>query len=138
MTTTVAWVEFPVRDFDVSIPFYKTVCGFDIEIMDMSYTKSAIFMAPKGVVSADLTIGTPAPKGTGPIIHLGVGGALEDAAKRCAAAVGDIVTIPPGRFQIAYDPDGNTVGLFEPAQGPKSCAVPTVFFKLFNLCEAVG
>ena len=43
--------------------------------MDMGYTKSAIFMAPKAVVSADLTIGTPAPKGTGPIIHLGVGGA---------------------------------------------------------------
>ena len=123
MTTTVAWVEIPVRDFDVSIPFYKTVCGFDIEIMDMGYTKSAIFMAPKAVVSADLTIGTPASKGTGPIIHLGVGGTLKDVAKRCAAAggelVGDIVTIPPGRFQIDYDPDGNTLGLFEPAQGPK-------------------
>jgi hypothetical protein len=33
--------------------------------------------------------------------------------------VGDIVTIPPGRFQTAYDPDGNMLGLFEPAQGPK-------------------
>ena len=91
--------------------------------MDMGYTKSAIFMAHKGVVSADLTIGTPASKGTGPIIHLGVGGTLKDVAKRCAAAggelVGDIVTIPPGRFQIDYDPDGNTLGLFEPAQGPK-------------------
>jgi len=27
MTTTVAWVEIPVKDFDVSIPFYNTVCG---------------------------------------------------------------------------------------------------------------
>ena len=44
---------------------------------------------------------------------------LEAALDRVRAAGGSIaspvITIPPGRFAKIVDPDGNSIGLFEPA-----------------------
>jgi predicted enzyme related to lactoylglutathione lyase len=43
---------------------------------------------------------------------------IEDGAKRAADAgatmMGPVIEIPPGRLQYATDPDGNSIGLFEP------------------------
>jgi len=61
--------------------------------------------------------GTPAPRGTGNTIHLSAPDALEAIMDRVRKAGGEIVsdpiTIPPGRFCYALDPDGNSIGLFE-------------------------
>ena len=59
--------------------------------------------------------------GTGPTIHLNVPDTLEAAAARVieagGAIVSDAIAIPPGRFQYVTDPDGNSIGLFEPRKG---------------------
>ncbi len=41
-----------------------------------------------------------------------------------------LTPISSGRFQIAHDPDGNMLGLLEPAQGPNNAPPYTVFFKI--------
>ncbi|MEL6586439.1 MAG: hypothetical protein AAFQ50_07220, partial [Pseudomonadota bacterium] len=68
-------------------------------------------------VAGHLYPGTPSENG--PTIHLQVPGTLEDAIDRIWDAGGrvlemDPVTIPFGRFVYAQDPDGNSIGLFEP------------------------
>jgi predicted enzyme related to lactoylglutathione lyase len=69
-------------------------------------------------VGGHLYPGKPAMAGNGPTVHIAVTDRLEDAAIRCRKAggtvLGDIITIPPGRFVYATDPDGNSIGLFEP------------------------
>lgn len=68
-------------------------------------------------VGGHLYPGTPA-KDNGPTVHLAVPDTVEQAAARCAkaggAVLGPVIDIPPGRFQYATDPDGNSLGLFEP------------------------
>ena len=63
--------------------------------------------------------GTPSEQGQGPTIHLALPDALEAGMDRTRAAGGtvlsDAITIPPGRFAYIQDPDGNSIGLFEPA-----------------------
>ncbi len=121
MTKTVVWNEIPVNSFETAISFYKTVFGYEIYMEKMGPHDNAILKSQQGHVSADLYIGRPPEKGRGTVVHLAIPDNLENAMKRCVAAggelVGTIVLIPPGRYHIAYDPDGNSVGLFEPAHG---------------------
>ena len=117
---SVAWTEIPVTDLDRATDFYAKVFDFhltrnedgpnpivDIQISDMN-----------GGVSGHLYPGKPAGDGSGPTIHLNVPDTLEDTAERVTQAGGTVlsgaIAIPPGRFQYVMDPDGNSIGLFEP------------------------
>lgn len=120
---SVAWIEIPVRDLDKGIAFYSSMFDFQLTRNDMGPNPMADIQTKgsKGAVSGHLYPGEPAAPGTGPTIHLNVPGTLEATAERCVKAGGTIVSdpiaIPPGRFQYALDPDGNSIGLFEPAKG---------------------
>ena len=117
---SVVWMEIPVRDIDRSIAFYAKVFDYDLTRDDSGPNPMAIFpvASPATGVSGHIYPGEPPAPGTGPTIHLHVPDALEAAAERCEAAGGTIIAdpiaIPAGRFQYAQDPDGNSIGLFEP------------------------
>ncbi|WP_010139962.1 glyoxalase/bleomycin resistance protein/dioxygenase [Oceanicola sp. S124] len=57
--------------------------------------------------------------GAGNVIHLlvpdTVEAALSRAQKAGARAETDVIAIPPGRYAVVRDPDGNRIGLFEAA-----------------------
>jgi predicted enzyme related to lactoylglutathione lyase len=71
-----------------------------------------------GGVSGHLYPGTPATSGAGPTVHLIVPDRLEDACDRLTGAggevIGPVIEMPWGRFVYATDPDGNSIGLFQP------------------------
>lgn len=114
----VVWNEVPVRDLDAAMSFYKTVFALDFVREDMGPNETAMWGADGAAGGGHLYPGTPATDGNGPTVHLAVPGALEDAIDQCWSAggkvVSDPITIPPGRFAYATDPDGNSIGLFEP------------------------
>ena len=116
---TLVWGEIPVRDLDRAMTFYGTVLDRTLTRDDSGPNPMAI-LAMDGA-SAHLYPGEPARPGEGPTLHLAVPDTLEAAADRCWKAGGtvksDPIAIPPGRFQYALDPDGNSIGLFEPAKG---------------------
>lgn len=115
---TVAWTEIPVTDLERAMAFYGAVLELTLTRTDAGPNPIADFPHGEGAVSGHLYPGQPAPAGTGPTIHLGVPGTVEEAAERCTRAggtlVGPVIEIPPGRFQYAQDLDGNSIGLFEP------------------------
>jgi len=115
------WAEIPVRDLDAGIAFYTAVTGGEVMKTQMGPEPVAVFVtAERGQsVSANLFVGEPGPADSGPVVFLAVAGPVEAAAERAAAAggrvLGDPVAIPPGRYVYVADPDGNRIGLFEPA-----------------------
>ena len=116
----VVWTEIPVADLDAARRFYEAVFDWETTLNDEGPNPMIDFRPPSPdlSVSGHLYPGIPA-KGGGPTIHLQVPGALEDAMDRVRAAGGQVidmppVAIPPGRFVYALDPDGNSIGLFEP------------------------
>ncbi len=115
----IVWSEIPVSDMQKSMAFYETVFGYDMKLDASGPNPIAILGNAMDAVGGHLYPGKPAETGQGPTLHLAVPGALEDAAERCAAAGGTVlskpVAIPPGRYVYAQDPDGNSLGLFEPA-----------------------
>ena len=120
---TVAWAEIPVRDIDQGIAFYSKV--FDFELTKDESGPNPMAMLPvKDLAtgtSGHIYPGKPAAPGTGATIHLFVPDTLEHTVERFQKAggtiVGDVVSLPFGRFQYGEDPDGNSIGLFEPAKG---------------------
>jgi predicted enzyme related to lactoylglutathione lyase len=123
-THPVVWVEIPVSDMEAARRFYEAVFGWALRpnsdgpnpMLDIPSAD------PAGGVAGHLYPGKPAGEGRGPTIHLAVDGDVEAAADRVRAAGGTVLpmppeTIPPGRFIYAIDPDGNSLGLFEPATG---------------------
>lgn len=117
MTTqpTVVWTEIPVSNLENAIAFYDDVFGYRTEI-DRSNPSAAVVLNGSGDrVGASLFEGEAA---RGNVIHLAVPDTCEAAAKRLSAhggtVLGDAVQIPPGRFIMALDPDGNQLGLFQP------------------------
>jgi len=113
------WGEIPVRDLDRASAFYGAV--FDCELTRDDSGPNPVANFSMNGVGAHLYPGEPSRPGEGPTLHLAVPDTLEAAADRCWKAGGtvksDPVAIPPGRFQYALDPDGNSIGLFEPAKG---------------------
>ncbi|MEL7114040.1 MAG: VOC family protein [Pseudomonadota bacterium] len=113
------WCEIPVTDLAAAQRFYESVFGYEMTqdesgpnpIMFLPYTDPG--------VAGHLYPGRPAVPGTGPTVHLQVPDTVEAAQARVKSAGGDIidglvVDIPAGRFGYATDPDGNSLGLFEP------------------------
>lgn len=116
----VVWTEIAVTDLAQSTAFYQTVTKATLIQSEMGGQAIAIFPTQeKSGVSVNLVTGTPAPKGTGSVIHLATPGALEDTMTRVAEAGGEIVSpvieIPEGRLAYAFDPDGNRFSVFEAA-----------------------
>ena len=117
---SVVWMEIPVRDVDRGIAFYGAVFGYDLKKDESGPNPMAIFpfADDKTGVSGHIYPGKPAPSGSGPTIHLAVPDSLEETAARVEKAGGtvksDPIPLPGGRFQYALDPDGNSIGLFQP------------------------
>ncbi len=114
---TVVWTEIPVTDLDAATEFYSEVFGWTMQRDDTGPNPMANFSSDMSGVAGHLYPGKPAA-GNGPTIHLALPDSIEDGAKRAADAgatmMGPVIEIPPGRFQYATDPDGNSIGLFEP------------------------
>jgi len=120
-TNATVWTEIPVTDLKRSMAFYSKVFGYELNLDETGPNPMATFLGSDNMgVGGHLYPGKPAKDGQGPTVHLAVPGKLEDAMTACAAAGGTLlpmppVTIPPGRFVYAQDPDGNSIGLFEQA-----------------------
>ena len=118
--TIIAWTEIPVSDLGKAIAFYNAV--FDWQ-MTIDTTSGPFPTATLGNSMANgsghLIAGKPA-SANGPTLHIVVRDRLEDAVIRCRKAGGtllsEIIGIPQGRFVYATDPDGNSLGLYEPKQ----------------------
>ena len=113
----VVWSEIPVSDMRKAVAFYNEVFDWQMTIDESGPNPMAMLGGRMDDAGGHLYPGKPA-SGNGPTVHLAIPGRLEDAAIRCRKAggtvIGDIVTIPPDRFVYAKDPDGNSIGLFEP------------------------
>jgi len=117
----VVWAEIPVSNLDKGINYYETVLGITCEMNEMGPNPIAMFKVKDYAtgISGHLYEGNRAKDGSGPTTHMRVDGKLEDAMARTEPAGGKvispIVTMPFGRFVYTTDPDGNSIGLFEPA-----------------------
>ena len=120
MTTTVVWTEIPVNDLAKAEAFYTAVFQWEMKRDLTGPNPMTNFTDDMSSTGGHLYPGKPGA-GTGPTIHLAVPDKLETAMDRCSAAggtvTGPVITIPPGRFVYATDPDGNSIGLFEPNKG---------------------
>ena len=115
---TVVWAEIPVTDLDAATTFYSAVLQATLTT-EMQGPNLVTGLPGGGSSGGHLYVGTPAARGTGPSVHLGVPGALEDAMERARVAGAEVISppipMPFGRFAYIIDPDGNSIGLFEPA-----------------------
>jgi hypothetical protein len=118
----VCWTELPVTDLDRSRKFYGAILNAPLTEMAMGPDMTYVFPNAdvKAGVSGHIYKGKPAPKGTGPTVHLVVPDTVEAALDRVKHAGGEVVSaaiaIPAGRFAYCLDPDGNSFGVFEYAR----------------------
>lgn len=110
------WFEIPVTDMNRAKAFYGAVLETELKDDTTGPNPMAIFPAAEKGVAGHLYPGKPAASGGGNTVHLASPDPLEDALERVkdngGEVVGDIITIPPGRFAYCRDPDGNSIGLF--------------------------
>lgn len=116
------WGEIPVSDLQSAIQFYGAVTGAALDVDD-SGPNPLVFLKPADMaagVALHLYPGTPSSGGAGPTLHVAANGTSEEVMERVISAGGHVVSepirIPAGRFFYAIDPDGNSVGFFEPAK----------------------
>ena len=112
------WAEIPVSDLSRAIGFYTRVFGHDIRLDDSGAAPQAILGVGPGGAGAHLFESRPGAPGSGAVLHLALPDTLEAGMERCKAEGGKVtspaISVPPGRFAYATDPDGNRIGLFEP------------------------
>ncbi|MCI2400722.1 VOC family protein [Aliiroseovarius subalbicans] len=121
-TNPVVWTEIPVTDMTRAVAFYDAVFGYQMKIDSTGPNPMAMFPAKEFEtgVAGHLYPGKPAAQGTGPTVHLAIPDTLDAAKARLVAAGGTlaldglVIEIPAGQFCYATDPDGNSIGLFEP------------------------
>ncbi|WP_420411264.1 VOC family protein [Roseibium sp.] len=112
------WMEIPVSDLDKAIEFYNNVFKTELNLItDMGPNHIAMFPCNcENGIAGHLYPGKPAPKGTGPTIHLACPDTLEETMERFAKAGGEVLSdpipIPAGRFAYGEDLDGNSIGMF--------------------------
>lgn len=118
--TIVVWGEIPVKDLEASARFYDNVFGWSSKV-DRSTPQPMVLLngaMDADLVGANLCEGTGANGAGGNIIHFAVSDTCEAAAERLTDGGGKVlsppITIPPGRFVMALDLDGNQIGLFQP------------------------
>lgn len=111
------WSEIPVTDMEKAAAFYKMLLGFPMTIDNSGPNPVAYLGQEMNTAGGHIYPGKPAT-GNGPTVHFAVEGTVEDAAERCRKAGGTVLSepieIPAGRFVYINDPDGNSVGLFQP------------------------
>jgi len=111
------WFEIPVSDMKRAKAFYGAVLQTELKDENTGPNPMAVFPAESNdSVAGHLYPGKPAAAGSGNTIHLRSPEPLEAALDRVrdsgGKVLGDIVTIPAGRFAYCLDPDGNSIGLF--------------------------
>lgn len=111
-----------MRDLDAAQRFYEAVFGYEMNRVDDMGPNPIVFIPYQDPgIAGHLYPGEPAPAGTGSTVHLAVQDTVEAALGRVTEAGGTalphIVDIPAGRFGYAMDPDGNSIGLFQPNAG---------------------
>jgi uncharacterized protein len=115
------WTEIPVTDLPEAVKFYSAAFGYDLTIDDSGPNPMAMlpFDPANPGTAGHLYTGNPPARGSGLTVHLAVPDTVEKTAKRFRAAGGEVldpvIEIPPGRFAYGLDPDGNSIGLFQPA-----------------------
>jgi predicted enzyme related to lactoylglutathione lyase len=109
------WFEIPVTDMKRAKTFYGAALAAELTDDNTGPNPMAIFPASEGGVAGHLYPGKPAAAG-GNTVHLASPEPLEAALERVkengGEVMGDIITIPVGRFAYCRDPDGNSSGLF--------------------------
>lgn len=118
--SAVVWAEIPVRDLKKAMAFYSKVFDYEMKIEEAGPNPVAFLPYDGGDGTAGhLYPGKPAAKGSGPTLHLAVPDTVEAARERLIAAGGasdgPIIPMEFGRWCYATDPDGNSLGLFQPA-----------------------
>lgn len=112
------WAEIPVTDLARASAFYNAVLQTELIQSDGDPNPMATIPTREGQgIAGHLYPGKPAPRGTGNTIHLVASEPLETVMERVKDAGGEVVTpaidIPAGSFFYAFDPDGNSIGLFK-------------------------
>ena len=113
------WSEIPTTDLDAAIAFYQAVFDWDIEKQtDGPNPVGMIKTASPSGSAGHIYPGQPADNGQGPTPHYLVPDTIEAATERLVAAggtkVSDPIPFPGGRFLYAQDPDGNSIGQYQP------------------------
>ena len=114
-TTTVVWIEIPVSDVNAAMTFYNAVFGWALTLDTTGPNPIAVF-GGGSQVGGHLYPGATAPGST---VHLAVDdlAAATERARLAGAEIGmGPIQIPPGRFTYISDPDGNSLGLFQPGK----------------------
>lgn len=114
----IVWFEIPVTDMVRAKAFYENVLQTQLTDDDSGPNPMALFSTEdQSGVGGHLYPGKPAKDG-GMTAHFPVQKPLSAAVERLREAGGkvlsDPIAIPPGRFVYCKDPDGNSIGLFEP------------------------
>lgn len=116
--SAVVWAEIPVTDLPKAMRFYSDLLDQTLTVDETGPNPTAMFIYDQASgTGGHLYPGKPAASGTGSTVHLAVPTTVEAAMAQCTKSggtvVSPIITIPPGRFAYATDPDGNSIGLFE-------------------------
>ncbi len=116
------WCEIPVTDMEKACDFYAKVFGYKMEIDTNGPNPMAVLNGMSEATAGHLYPGSPSEVGSGNTVHLAIlnGDSVENAAKRAeengGTVGGPIIEIEFGRWQYGTDPDGNSIGLFEPVK----------------------
>ena len=113
----VCWTEIPVTDLEKASAFYAAVFQWTMTVTPAGPNDIAVFNGADEAAGGHLYPGKPG-KDCGTTVHLTTPDGIAATAARVEKAggqmLGPVVDIPAGRFQYATDPDGNSIGLFEP------------------------
>ena len=119
MHNYIAFVEFPVTDFERARKFYEAILQITIEEMEMPGARMGFFPNDGQNVSGAIVHGEEAsPAEAGVLVYLNGGDDLNTILQRVQAAGGTVIMdksqIGPemGHYALFRDTEGNRVGLY--------------------------